>query len=326
METNKFLQALNQGREFIPIKVGSLRVDTLTHFDLYFQATPGEPEVLYADHALPFDEKSRKRLEDNQIEYLYIHQGQLPQYRRYIENNMPKILSDVSVPIEEKTQLLHLTAQGIVREVFEEAVTGDELERGRSMVNNTVELLFGQKTSLRQLIQTASVDYDLYTHSVNVCVIGLALAQRMGFAADKLMEFGCGALFRDIGMMNVDGAILAKGGSLSVAEFRKIQQHPIDSEQMLKDMNVDSPIALAVARHHHEKMDGSGYPDGLTGEDIPILVRVCTVVDIFDALTTNRKHKKALSSFEALNVMSTEMRHELDRDILRSLITLLGFS
>jgi len=326
MEINNFLVAVTQGREFIPIKVSSLRLDTVTHFDLYFQATPGEPEVLYADRELPFNEKSRKRLEDNRIQYLYIHSDQLPHYRRYIEYNMPEILADVGVPMEEKSQLLHLTAQGVVRDVFEEAVIGDGIERGRSIVVSTIDFLFEQRGSLRHLIQTASLDYEVYTHSVNVCVMGLALAQRMGYSTDKLIEFGSGAMFRDIGMKNIDPAILNKGGSLSVAEFRKIQRHPVDSEQMLKELNIDSEITLAVARHHHEKMDGSGYPDGLMAADIPTLVRLCTVVDIFDALTTNRKHKKALSSFEALRVMSKEMRKDIDMELLRGLITMLGFA
>ena len=326
IETDKFLEALSQGREYIPIRVSSLRLDTVTHFDLYFQAKPGEPEVLYADRALPFDEKSRKRLEDNQVQYLYIHADQIPDYRRYIESNMPQILSDIAVPIDEKSQLLHLTARGVVRDVFEEAGIEEGLGRGRFIVNNTVDFLFGQRNSLRNLVTSASLDYEVYTHSVNVCVIGLALAQRMGYSTDKLVEFGFGTMFRDIGMKHIDPDILNKGGSLSVAEFMKIQRHPIDSEQMLKDMAVDSEIALSIARHHHEKMDGSGYPDGLIGEDIPALVRLCTVVDIFDALTTNRKHKKALSSFDALVVMSKEMRNEIDMEILRGMITMLGFA
>lgn len=93
----------------------------------------------------------------------------------------------------------------------------------------------------------------------------------------------------------MDSSILDKAGSLSVSEFVKVQRHPIDSESMFKELNVDSEIALLIARHRHEKMDGSGYPDDLVGEDIPILVRLSMVVDIFDALTTHRKHKKRCS-------------------------------
>ena len=323
---DKFLQAVNQGYEYIPIQVNSLRVDTLTHFDMYFKASPGEQAVLYAEQSVPFTDESLRRLQDNQITYLYIHSGQLPQFRRYIEGNMKDILNDISVPMEEKSQLLHLTARGVVRDVFEAVDMQEGVERGQVVVSHTVDLLFNDRTALRHLIQSASLDYELYTHSVNVCVMGVALAQRMGYSTAKLVEFGNGAMFRDIGMKNIDDAILEKAGSLSVSEFIKVQRHPIDSEAMLRELNVDSEISLSIARHHHEKLDGSGYPDGLTAESIPTLVRLCTVVDIFDALTTNRQHKKAISSFEALKVMSKEMRGELDMEIVRGLITMLGFA
>ncbi len=324
--TDKFLQAVNQGNEYIPIQVSSLRVDTTTNFDLYFKASPGEQEVLYANRETPFDNSSMRRLIENNIHFLYIHIDQIGPYRRYLEENMAQILADVGIPMEEKTQLLHLTARGVVKDVFESDEMQEGVERGAAIVANTVDFLFDQRNSLRHLIQSASFNYEVYTHSVNVCVMGLALAQRMGYSSDKLIEFGQGAMFRDIGMKNVDSSILDKAGSLSVSEFVKVQRHPIDSEAMLKELNVDSEIALSIARHHHEKMDGSGYPDGLVGEDIPILVRLCTVVDIFDALTTHRKHKKAMSSFEALTVMGKDMRDDLDMDILRGMITMLGFA
>ena len=83
-----FLDALKEGRKFIPIQVSSLRLDTVTNFDLYMKATPGEPAVLYADRTLPFSEQSRKRLEENRIQYLYVSSEQLGDYRKYVESNM----------------------------------------------------------------------------------------------------------------------------------------------------------------------------------------------------------------------------------------------
>ena len=90
--------------------MSSLRLDTVTDFDLYLQTSSGEPAVLYADRATPFTEASRKRLEENRIQFLYISNEQLPEYRSYIESNMQNILSDLSVRMEDKSSLLHLTA------------------------------------------------------------------------------------------------------------------------------------------------------------------------------------------------------------------------
>lgn len=321
-----FVIALKQGREFIPIQVASLRVDTVTQFDLYIKATSGEPAVLYADHRVPFTEASRRRLQDNQVEYLFIHANQLGQYRRYIENNLPAILADVGVRMEDKSQLLHITAQGVVEDVLEGTDVEEGLERGGQLISHTVDFLFGQRAALRHLVESASVDYDIYTHSVNVCVMSLALAQRMGYPGERLIEFGTGTLFRDVGLSKISPKIVHNTGRLTQKEFLEIKQHPVYSEELLIETNVTSPVTLDVVRHHHEKVDGSGYPDGLAGDNVTTLVRICTTVDVFDALTTNRSHKKALGTYEALEVMSQELQGELDIDIVKALITMLGFA
>jgi HD-GYP domain-containing protein (c-di-GMP phosphodiesterase class II) len=321
-----FLLALKQGREFIPIQVSSLRLDTVTNFDLYIQATPGEPAVLYADHTLPFNEKSRSRLEDNQIQFLYIHVDQINEYRKYIENNLSAILADVGIRLDEKSRLLHITAQGVVQQVLEGDDLAEGLERGGQLVAHTVDFLFGQRNALRHLVESASANYEIYSHSVNVCIMGLALAQRMGFPADRLVEFGMGALFRDVGMSKISPEIVNNTGSLTIEQYDEIKTHPVLGVQMLQDCGVTSEGTLDVVRHHHEKLDGSGYPDGLANNELSPFVRICTVVDIFDALTTNRIHKKAIGTYEALQVMSQEMQGELDLDTMKAMITMLGFS
>ena len=321
-----FLGALKDGRDYIPIQVSSLRLDTVTDFDLYLQASPGEPAVLYAERTIPFTEESRKRLEENRILNLFISSQQLPEYRSYIEKNMQNILTDVSVRIEDKSQLLHLTAQSVVQDVLSATDLKEGIDRGHELIVHTVDFLFGQRDSLRHLVECASTQYEIYSHSINVCVMGLALAQRMGYTAQDLIQFGHGAMFRDIGLMKIDDSIVNNPGRLTLTEYEKIQQHTIYSEEILKEMGVDSEIALDVARHHHEKLNGTGYPDKLKGTEVSTLVRICNVIDIFDALTTNRIHKKALSTYEALILMNKDMREEIDLDILKSFITMLGFA
>jgi len=321
-----FLIALKEGCEYVPVQVSSLRLDTVTNFDLYLQASASEPAVLYADRTLPFTEESRKRLEDNRIQFLYISNEQLPEYRSYIESNMQNILSDLLVRMEDKSALLHLTAQNVVRDVLTATDIKQGLERGNELIAHTVDFLFGQRESLRHLIQSASADYEIYSHSINVCVMGLALAQRMGFPAERLIEFGHGAMFRDIGLMNIDEEIVRNPGRLTMSEYEKIQQHPVMSEQILVEIGISSEASLDIVRHHHEKIDGKGYPDKLKGDEIGTLVRICNVIDIFDALTTNRIHKKAISTYEALTLMNKEMRHEIDLEIVKGFITMLGFS
>ncbi len=93
---------------------------------------------------------------------------------------------------------------------------------------------------------------------------------------------------------------------------------------MLRNLGVSNPLAVDLVRHHHEKLDGTGYPDRLAGSEIHPLVRVLTIADVFDALTTTRTHQPAMSSFDALRLMKTQMRNELDQDVLAVFIHMMG--
>jgi len=154
--------------------------------------------------------------------------------------------------------------------------------------------------------------------------MGIALAHRLGFGEKEMIEFGTGAMLRDIGMSRVDNAICENPGKLTVSEFEQMKLHTQNSEDILQETGGLSEVTRSIIRHHHEKLDGSGYPDGLKGQEIPSMVRLCTIVDIFDALTTQRIYQRALGSYEALQLMNREMRDEIDTDIFRAFISMMG--
>jgi HD-GYP domain-containing protein (c-di-GMP phosphodiesterase class II) len=318
------ISALNEDSEFIPINILSLRLDTITNFDLYIQVRLDEPAVLYAERHIPFTEDSRKRLKDNQVDCLYINASQHDDYRRYLEGNLQDILTDSTIEIDDKSEILHMSAHGIVKDIMQKGMIDEGLERGNELIQCTVDFVFGQRSALRHLIQKASRDYFSYTHAVNVAVMGIALAQRMGYESNRLQEFGMGAIMRDIGMSQIDPSISENPGRLTVNEFEIIKQHPVMSEGMLSKATTVTSTAMAIIRHHHEKLDGSGYPDGLGGDEIPRLVRLCTMLDIFDALSTQRPYKRAMSTFEALKLMNKELRGEIDHELFQSFVVMLG--
>jgi putative two-component system response regulator len=116
-----------------------------------------------------------------------------------------------------------------------------------------------------------------------------------------------GGLFHDFGKIAVRDRILLKPGKLTKEEYAEIQTHPRKGRDLLEHMKTLSQ-ALEVVQHHHERMDGSGYPDGLAGESIPITARIATIADVFDALTTKRVYREALTREEALEIMKDEVR------------------
>jgi putative two-component system response regulator len=146
-----------------------------------------------------------------------------------------------------------------------------------------------------------------YGHSARVSLYAGLLGQRIRLEGRALTIVQRGGLFHDFGKIAVRDRVLLKPGRLTEEEYAEIKRHPREGRDMLQNMKT-LVHALEVVYHHHERMDGSGYPEGLMGESIPITARVTTIADIFDALTTARVYRGALSREEALRVMTEEVR------------------
>jgi putative two-component system response regulator len=126
-----------------------------------------------------------------------------------------------------------------------------------------------------------------------------AIGERLGLPGDELTTLRYGALLHDVGKVGVDEAILRKAGPLTPAEYRMMQQHTIIGEQIVQPLHLAHGVA-PIVRHHHERWDGSGYPDRLSNEAIPLGARIVAVADAFDAMTTQRPYNQVISFDEAM--------------------------
>lgn len=142
-------------------------------------------------------------------------------------------------------------------------------------------------------------------HSDRVREYGAQLGASIGLAGEEMAALRMASLVHDVGKVAVPDSILFKAGALTPVEMEVVRQHPVVGETICAPLK-SFRDALPIIRHHHERMDGSGYPDGLKGEDIPLVARVTQIVDIYDALTTDRAYRKALSSDVALSTMEAE--------------------
>src|SRR5256886_11674552 len=143
-------------------------------------------------------------------------------------------------------------------------------------------------------------------HSKRLVGFAEQLGESLGLGEEDLHELRIASWLHDIGKIGVPASILLKPGPLNAEERRIMQEHPIIGEKICAPLKSLRRI-LPVIRHHHEKMDGSGYPDGLRGEDIPLKARILQIADIYDALTTNRPYRGALPSEEALRILFSEV-------------------
>jgi len=145
-------------------------------------------------------------------------------------------------------------------------------------------------------------------HSDRLADFAAQLGESLGLAAEDLEELRLGCLLHDIGKVAVPDSILLKPGRLNPQEAEVMRQHPVIGEQICAPLKSLRPI-LRIIRHHHERMDGTGYPDGLYGSEIPQKARILQVADVYDALTNNRPYREALTSEEALEILRQEAMH-----------------
>ncbi len=155
------------------------------------------------------------------------------------------------------------------------------------------------------------VDLYTYGHSERVCQYALALGREMALSDDRLDLLRRAALVHDLGKVETPAHILKKPGKLTDTEYRTIQRHPSRAHQVLVRIPAYAREAQ-IARHHHERYDGGGYPDALGGEDIPLLSRVLAVADAYDAMASTRPYRRALEVGEALDRIRAAAGSQLD--------------
>lgn len=166
--------------------------------------------------------------------------------------------------------------------------------------------------TIRSLAETIDAkDTCTRGHSERVSLYGEAIARGLGLQGTELQTIRYAGYLHDVGKIGIPDAILSKPGKLTVEEFNVIKNHPVLSEKILKPVNFPFPVQ-SIVRHHHERYDGKGYPDSLEAEEIPLGARILFVADAYEAMTSDRPYRKALSTQMALSELEKNMQTQFD--------------
>jgi putative two-component system response regulator len=159
-------------------------------------------------------------------------------------------------------------------------------------------------------------------HCQRLAVLAVALGTRLGLGPSDLAALERGGVLHDIGKVAIPDAILLKPSRLTPAEFEQMKQHTVIGDRLCSELRFLRRVR-PIVRHHHERLDGSGYPDGLEGSDVPLLAQIMSVVDVYDALTTSRPYKDALTPSAAFEELMAEARRGWrNADLVAELIAL----
>ena len=192
-------------------------------------------------------------------------------------------------------------------------------KKGALRIENTIlyESIYNNLIDTLKTMINAIEARDMYTrtHSQRVTEMAMEIAREMGCSEEERETIGLAGLLHDIGKIGIRDAILLKPGGLSKEEIDVIKTHPIIGEKIVEPLEI-LPVERSIIRHHHERWDGKGYPDGLSGESIPLLARILAVADAFDAMITDRPYRKAKSKEEAITEIEELSGYQFDCDVV----------
>jgi putative nucleotidyltransferase with HDIG domain len=212
-----------------------------------------------------------------------------------------------------------------VQSMFKEARLGNAVDAEACMplVNDIADSVYRNPGALVSLARLKTADEYTYMHSVAVCALMVSLGRALEMDETQCREAGLAGLLHDLGKAVTPQDVLNKPGKLTTEEFEIIKQHPVLGYEMLLTGKAVSAGALDVCRHHHERMDGTGYPDRLPGDRLSLLARMGAVCDVYDAVTSNRPYKAGWDPAESIAQMASWKGH-FDPQVFQAFVKSLG--
>ena len=217
-------------------------------------------------------------------------------------------------------------AKDAVVSMFQEVRMGKAIDADAAgeLVDEISSSVMRNPGALISLARIKTADDYTYMHSVAVCALMVSLARQLGQDETSTRELGLAGLLHDLGKALMPPEVLNKPGKLTDDEFAIMRTHPGEGHQLLVQGNAVGEIVLDVCRHHHEKVDGTGYPDHLKGEQISLHAKMGAVCDVYDAITSNRPYKAGWDPAESIRKMTEWSKGHFDELVFQAFVRSIG--
>ena len=226
----------------------------------------------------------------------------------------------------EAAKKIQNKAKEAVTSMFSEVRMGKalEIEGAESLVEEINQSMERNPNALLTLIRLKNVNEYTYMHSVAVCMLMVALGRQLGLDAAQIKQAGTAGLLHDIGKMVIPNEVLNKPGQLTDEEFVIMKSHPERGWEILKSCYQVHETALDVCLHHHERVDGKGYPKKLSGDALTLFARMGAVCDVYDAISSDRCYKPAWSPAESIRKMASWKDGHFDETVFQAFVKTIG--
>ncbi len=309
----------DDGSSFVAIDPLSINPKSLTDFSLFERYARKDGQ--YRFRCLLVDSKSipRERLIKMLASWdvVYIHKNQNLNYTQYVKKNLEFILKHEDIDVKKKTGTLINLATEVVLESFATNFVSREdckwaIKNIENLISQAMDFISGIE-SLEGMADLIGHDYQTHTHSIKVGWLTATFINanpdlfevETAQLKDFMIQATVAGFLHDIGKIKIPKNVINKKGKLNNLEYVIIQSHTAYSTSLLFESKLPRS-SMQTILYHHENEDGSGYPCGLSGDQIPLMAKICHIADVFDALTSKRPYKAARTPFEALKIMAGE--------------------
>ena len=249
--------------------------------------------------------------------------------RRLAEIAQKRAEKPVVVELKDETaraRRLHVEAQKIARLVLDDVRFGQKIQVDRiePLAESMVESVFRNQDALLPLARLKNLDDYTFEHSVGVSALLIAFGRSMKLSKEVIKEIALGGLLLDIGKANIPDAILKKPGKLTDDEFARMQSHVVEGLKLLNQVPGISEIALQMVSEHHERFDGTGYPNKLAGKQISLYGQMAAIVDVYDAITSDKVYCRGMPPTQALKKLLEWSKHHFDPQLVQGFIRAIG--
>ncbi|NQX89349.1 MAG: HD-GYP domain-containing protein [Halioglobus sp.] len=213
-----------------------------------------------------------------------------------------------------------------IDDIFENVTTGDKLNviKLRKSVEPVVDSISRNPDACLWVNRLKQHDQYTYQHSLSASMWSVSLGRQVGLPRQDLRSLAMGCLLMDVGKLRIDPALLRLDREFSTQEAAEMAGHIGHGLDILDECGVMNRDVIDMVAHHHERYDGSGYPNGMSGEDIPAFARIAAIVDTYDALTSNRMHAKAIAPSDAIKLLYNARDRDFQAELVEAFIQAIG--
>ncbi|WDV45218.1 HD-GYP domain-containing protein [Clostridiaceae bacterium M8S5] len=239
-------------------------------------------------------------------------------YMIYVENELAKEIEIDHIIKEEIIQ----SANEIIKDTIDNISYYQDIDiiKIKDTINNIISQLFTNDNLILQVMEIRAVNDYILKHCVKVAVLSLMTGIALGYNKQQLMDLGTGAILHDIGKALIPSEVINKPSQLTIHEYEIVKEHTNLGYVALKSQGCVNEEVCNIILHHHERVDGKGYPNGLKGNEIHEYVRIVSIADVYDALTSDRIYRKRIDSSMAIEYIVSMSGTQFDQTLAKAFI------